>query len=117
MQKYPCRAGAKKYNPRTQAALMTPEEVQRLKAAIHKKLPPSFTKTLLQRQWQPLKTLKKQYGLQLLEHVSPEIAFFLPLQTTGIATGRPRQIKSCVGRGLSLPLLTHPSTRLTRVVS
>ncbi len=33
----------------------------------------------------------------MLEHVSPNIALFLPLQITQTHQGKPRQVKSCLG--------------------
>lgn len=33
----------------------------------------------------------------MLEHVSPNIALFLPLQKTQTRQGKPRQVKSCLG--------------------
>lgn len=45
----------------------------------------------------------------MLEHVSPQMAFFLPLQITGTSKGRPRQIKSCVGE---LPITEKQAQKL-----
>lgn len=87
---------------------MTPEELQRLKAAtqeiatiLYKNTPPEAVATL--------EGIEKTVRTQMLEYVSPEIALFLPLQTTGIETGRSRQIKSCVG---VLPITDKQADRL-----
>lgn len=39
----------------------------------------------------------KQCASQILQHVSPKIALFLPLQFTGTQQGRKQKLKSCVG--------------------
>ena len=44
-----------------------------------------------------LESIEKTVRSQMLEHVSPQIALFLPLQTTGTKTGKTRKVKSCVG--------------------
>ena len=75
---------------------MTPEEAQRLQecvseiaAILYRNTAPSQLTTL-----EAIETTVRQ---QMLEHVSPHIALFLPLQTTQTRQGKPRQIKSCLG--------------------
>ena len=44
-----------------------------------------------------LESIEKTVPQQMLEHVSSQIALFLPLQATGTSTGIARKVKSCVG--------------------
>ena len=96
---------------------MTPEEAEQVQAHI-RAIAAILYKNTPASELTNLETLEKSVRRQVLEHVSPNIALFLPLQVTGVQRGKTRQLKSCVGMlklktGQTLRLGVNPRTRLS----
>ena len=87
---------------------MTPEEAKQVQAHI-RALAAILYKNTPTSELTNLETIEKNVRRQVLEHVSPNIALFLPLQVTGVRRGKIRQLKSCVG---VLKLKTEQTRRL-----
>ena len=75
---------------------MTPERQARLQACLQELAAILYEETNAA-ELTNLESIEKTVRSQMLEHVSPQIALFLPLQATGSKTGKTRKIKSCVG--------------------
>lgn len=77
---------------------MTSEEVEQVQAHI-REIAAILYRNTPGSELTNLETIEKSVRQQVLEHISPNIALFLPLQVTGVGVqrGKTRQLKSCVG--------------------
>ena len=74
---------------------MTPEEAEQVQAHI-RALAAILYKNTPTSELTNLETIEKSVRRQVLEHVSPNIALFLPLQVTGVRRGKTRRaLKLC----------------------
>ena len=76
---------------------MTPEELERIQVCaseiaeiLYKNTPPSELANL--------STIEKHLRQQWLDLLGPKIGFFFIKKTTGTDRGRPRAVKSCIGK-------------------
>lgn len=87
---------------------MTPEDAQELQAHIQG-IANILYKNTNMTDLVSLEAIEKSVRQQMLEHVSPQVAFFFIKQVTGTQKGRARRLRSCVG---IIPLTEKQAQRL-----